>query len=304
MLRKIKYYSSLFLEMARKRPFPELTSELASSDKIAIITVNYNTFEQISLLLFSIFKNLGNELISDVVVVDNRSTDESLPLLQSLHAKGFIELIANDRQRYHGPGLNQAVNHLAVKVRKKLTAFRFLWILDSDTIVLRKDVIQRAFSYMQKLGSHVIGQFQDNGYPHISSVWIDPYRVWNCRVSPFTNDGWPSSRFYQNILQSKGLIHHFPFMKDNYILHLGESTLRQIYLQNDSSNELFQWASQYHSNHYHGNRNGKKIYDSVMALYKHQMEEAGDEGFVEILSSVIDYKVGFSRILNELPENR
>lgn len=298
----MKFYFHLIHEICRKKSFPALSPEYALNEKIAIITVNYNTLGNISLLLFSIFKNIGKDRISDIIVVDNHSTDGSRTFLKALHDHGYIELIANDQQRYHGLGLNQAVNHLAVKVRRKLTAFRYIWILDSDTIILRSETIEKAYSLMRETDSCVMGQFQDNGYPHISSVWIDPYKVWNFRVSPFTSDGWPSLRFYRSILRSSGKIHPFLFMKDNYILHLGESTLKQIFLQNESSNDLYQWASKYHSHHYHGNRNGKKILDSVIALYHLQMEESGEGDFIKMLSSSMDCQADFERIVNEFSE--
>ncbi len=301
MRQKINHYVQLFYEICRKKSFPALSAKYEDNEKIAIITVNYNTCEQILLLLFSIYKNLGNERVSDIVVVDNHSTDGSRPVLTTLHDNGFIELIANERQRYHGPGLNQALNHLASQVRKGFSAFRYIWILDSDTIILRKDILERAFSFMQESGSLVIGQFQDNGYPHISSIWMDPYRVWNSHTFPFTRDGWPSLRFYRSILHRKGLIRDFSFMRDAFVLHLGESTLQQIFLHNDSGNELFEWATTYHKHHYHGNRNGKGIHDKVMKLYNFELEMADGE-LVKLFSSPANCQADFAKIVNAFSE--
>ena len=222
-------------------------------------------------------------------------------MLKKLDENGLIKLISNSKQKYHGPGLNQAINYLSKRVKEKQISFRYIWILDSDTIVLRKDTVDEAYLFMQETGSSVIGEFQTNGYPHISSIWIDPFKVWKKHVSPFTSCGFPSLKFYRDVLNRKGTINQFSFMKNNYVLHLGEGTLKQIYNKKDFNNEFFDWASKFHMHHYHDNQMGKKIHEGILNLYSKKTEESL-RGLMELLSSPTNFQKDFERILSEVPE--
>lgn len=75
---------------------------------VAVVTVNYNTRGLVALLLWSIYRTLGGQVRS-VIVVDNGSSDGSRSLLEGCRDAGLCELIANDANRYHGPALNQAM---------------------------------------------------------------------------------------------------------------------------------------------------------------------------------------------------
>ena len=105
---------------------------------LAVVAVNYNTAEDISHLLFSLFRVLGRDQFERIVIVDNRSTDESPALLSAMAATGAIEVLFNKKQRFHGPGLNQAIAHLAQTELRRRRAVRYVWVLDSDAIVLRQ----------------------------------------------------------------------------------------------------------------------------------------------------------------------
>ena len=89
-----------------RRNWPAAGAPEQGHDRVSIVTVNYNTAENVAHLLFSIFRILGRDRIVEVVVVDNASTDGSVELLQAMHGAGLIQLIANAKQRYHGPALN------------------------------------------------------------------------------------------------------------------------------------------------------------------------------------------------------
>jgi hypothetical protein len=47
------------------------------------------------------------------VVVDNASTDGYAELFTALADSGLCEVIANREQRYHGPALTQAMDHMS-----------------------------------------------------------------------------------------------------------------------------------------------------------------------------------------------
>ena len=103
---------------------------------VTVVTVNYNTRRLVSMLLWSVYRFLGSELRS-VVVVDNGSSDGSTEILQACARAGLCEAILNDTNRYHGPGMSQALSHCASRA---VDGDRpWLWLLDSDCVVARPD---------------------------------------------------------------------------------------------------------------------------------------------------------------------
>jgi len=87
-------------------------------------------------------------------VVDNASTDGSLELLDALHGAALIHLIRNRRQRDHGPALTQAISWLARRQREvdRREQLDYVWILDSDLIVLRPTAVCDAISRARGVG--------------------------------------------------------------------------------------------------------------------------------------------------------
>src|SRR5207248_1684298 len=101
-----------------------------SGTQVAAVLVSYNTLELVARALLSLYRVLELNALSKIVVVDNASTDGSREFLEALAADGLITLIANDRQRYHGPALNQALSYLARGERRQASV-DYVWILDS-----------------------------------------------------------------------------------------------------------------------------------------------------------------------------
>src|SRR5438477_3875382 len=79
---------------------------------VTVVTVNYNTRRLLSMLLWSLYRFLGSELRS-VVVVDNGSADGSIEILQACAHAGLCEPILNRTKRYHGPAISQALSRCA-----------------------------------------------------------------------------------------------------------------------------------------------------------------------------------------------
>ena len=75
IVKKLKNFANLIMDFIKKTPFPKRITVADECDKIAVVTVNYNTKEYISVLLFSIYKNLGTNKIAEIVVFDNNSVD-------------------------------------------------------------------------------------------------------------------------------------------------------------------------------------------------------------------------------------
>ena len=83
-------------------------------EKVAVVTVSYNTRELTALLLWSL-RTIVNWRDLEIVVVDNSSADGSAELLADAAQAGICVLLANDVNRQHGPGLNQGISWLAAR---------------------------------------------------------------------------------------------------------------------------------------------------------------------------------------------
>ena len=271
---------------------------------VAIVIVNYNTMELIALLLFSIYRNLGVENISKIVIIDNNSTDGSKELLKKLEDNNLISFINNKKQKYHGPALNQGIVYLLNHKKRIKKPFRYILILDSDVIILKNEILNDAVSFMKSQNAAVVGQFQydysETGDPHVSSILIDPSKVWNRKIHPFTNNGMPTIKLYNEIRKNELRICDFPFRSKNYLLHLGESTLNQIYINDIRNNQYFSWASNYHNHHFHGNKKGAEILQEIRTLFIAEVGEITTDNLVNVLL----LKKNLSKQFNEIIENQ
>jgi glycosyltransferase involved in cell wall biosynthesis len=214
---------------------------------VAVVVVNHNTKTLIAQLLFSLHRVLGRDQIALIVVVDNASEDGSVPVLQALADAQLIKLIANRRQRYHGSGLNQAVSWLATRQAKVTEEQRidYVWALDSDTVVLRREVVHDAVDQFGRLQPAIIGQSfgELDGYPHFpaSTLMFEPGLVWRDPVVPFSDDGRPVKRFIETASDAGYRLEPFPFLHHSYVLHLGEGTVIAV-ADREPGHRFYVWA--------------------------------------------------------------
>jgi GT2 family glycosyltransferase len=117
----------------------------ASRERVAVVSVSYNTQELTGFLLWSLRK-IVNWPGLEIVIVDNGSRDGSAELLAEAGRAGVCALLANDVNRQHGPGLNQGISWLASRPGP-LPAW--IWILDSDVIAARPGVLSAALAAAQ-----------------------------------------------------------------------------------------------------------------------------------------------------------
>jgi glycosyltransferase involved in cell wall biosynthesis len=256
---------------------------------VAVVIVNWNTKDLLAALLFSLCRILGREKISRIVVVDNNSTDSSRLWLKSLADAGLIDVVLNNRQRYHGPGLNDGIQFLERMQRNPTRPediTDYIWVLDSDVIVLRDDVINDAIAAMRNSNSALCGQFQTDamqeGYAHISSIIFDPLKIWRRGFSPFEESGAPGVAMQRSLIRRRVNRLDFPFRARGYLIHFGRGTLRIVREKQDRSNKYFTWADDHWEIHYQGDRNGRYLYEEFQTVFTKEVPDVSPKSFTEV----------------------
>jgi glycosyltransferase involved in cell wall biosynthesis len=243
------------------RPWARLNWPLHASRKpsekprIAIVTVNYNTKNLLARLVFSLRRVVNSDCsIGPIVVVDNNSTDGSVGLIEGLAHAGVVDPILNKRQHYHGPGLNQGVEHLRRKAQQGISGYSdidYIFVVDSDVFICRPDVFTHAIRNMKVANCHMAGELEgaggsayvDGGYAHISSLLFDPEVSWRRGFHPFEEHGVPALEYQRSIVKHRLPRLNFPFRSHFYLIHLWSGTLKAICSAKESDNKYFDWAT-------------------------------------------------------------
>ena len=184
------------LESKRKVPWP--TDSCVAPGNIAVVTVNYNTLQLLKHLIYSLHRTGTASRISSLVVVDNASNDGSREFLEVLAEREVIVLLRNAWPPYHGPALNRAFSHLAAS--PGACDIERVWILDSDTVVLRGETSGLALETARSSDAAIVGQFapefarQSSDHVMLCSTLVDPSRVWADGVPVFQEHGLPIRR--------------------------------------------------------------------------------------------------------------
>jgi len=136
---------------------------------LSIIIVSYNTKDLLIDCLQSIYK-YPVKLTFEVIVVDNHSTDETVPMLEAHFPQ--VRLVKNQSNLGFGKANNQAA-------QKALGAY--LWFLNSDT-TLHKDTLKRLFTLTQQSDADVSScqlrysngaiQPQGGSLPHLINIFF------------------------------------------------------------------------------------------------------------------------------------
>jgi Glycosyl transferase family 2 len=220
-----------------------------------IVVVNYNTRRLVAQLIYSLYRTLRPPTFR-LVVVDNGSTDESAELLSAIAAAGLCDLIANPTNRYHGPGLNQGVSYLAEATQREgALPISYVWLLDSDCVVMRPDALSAPSAVMSATGAALVGQ---RGYDTsdeeellgLHSLLIDPAQVWQPTIQPFQDHGLPSEALQRSCAEAGLLAVDFPYTRGGYIIHIGRGSLRVIVETEDRANSHYEWATTHHEPHF------------------------------------------------------
>jgi hypothetical protein len=277
----------------RRTPWPShAAAPPGNRQPVGVVVANFNTRRLIAQTVFSLYRLLGRDQFSELVVVDNGSTDGSRELLGALHRAGLIHLIRNRTQRYHGPALTQGVSWLARGQESgACSRVDHVWVLDSDVIVLRSDSVRDALAAARRLDAAVVGPklgdprysgFLKNNPEMLNpcSMLFDPHRVWRSPIPPFLEDGAPATAL-QVAADACGLrLLDFPFIEDGYVLHLGRGTLREVARSGDTSNRYYAWALDHHEPHFAGQERGEDVYRGFRDFFDAEVGDLTSENLV------------------------
>jgi glycosyltransferase involved in cell wall biosynthesis len=240
---------------------------------VAVITVNHNTRLLMAQLIYSLCARLGNQF-SQLIVVDNASTDGSRELIERLSDSRLCELIANHEQLYHGPALNQAMNRLAERqtVSSPEELIDYVWVLDSDCVVIRADTLSEATHSLQRTGAALAGQASANQWHAeetigLYSLLFDPSRVWRDPIAPFEDSGEPSLSLQLGAAAAGLSRAEFPFTSGGYVVHLGRSTLAGVLSRGETDNKFYEWAVNHHEPHFNTEPGAVDLYRAFQAEF-------------------------------------
>ena len=278
-----------------RTPWPIDTSatDPPEEPRVGIVVANFNTRRLIAQLVFSLCRLLGRSEFAQIIVVDNASTDGSGDLLDALHAAEVIHLIRNRSQRYHGPALTQGISWLAQRQQAVAAHERldYVWVLDSDVIVLRADTVRDALRLFTHDDVAAVGQktgdpahsrlLQHNAEMlHPCSLMLDPARVWRDPIPPFLEDGAPSTALQVAADARRLRLVEFPFIEDGYLLHLGRGTLREVAGGNDTGNRYYDWAVDHRDYHFAGRAEGAELLAVFTSLFDAEADDLAPANLV------------------------
>jgi glycosyltransferase involved in cell wall biosynthesis len=241
--------------MTSPERWPKLTEYQNNPGQVTAITVSYNTLELTALLLYSLWQVLDWPAFDGVVIIDNGSTDGSRELLIELDRAGLCTLLANSDNVMHGPALNQAITYLAARTRDRKTGPEWIWVLDSDCVVVRPETLTEALAAVLPCQTAIVGEDQWDPW-HATyrfgthCLLLNPAIVWRDPVEMFTPGGDPSFELLRSAQQTGLRSDEFPFLAEMYIIHRGRGTLAAVRSRDEQTNPLYKWAADHHEPHF------------------------------------------------------
>lgn len=256
--------------------------------RLGVVIVNYNTVEFTSMLLWSLRRIADSSQVVEIVVVDNGSSDGSRQVLRHLADEGHLCLIANRVQRFHGPGLNQGIRHLA----RTPNRFDQILVVDSDVVFLRRDAITAPSAALRSSGAALLGEYHngtvlvEGGYAHIATLFIDPRQVIQPRVPPFIDSGQPGVMMQKHLRQQGVAIEDFPLRSGNYTLHAENATLAHLVASGDRRSSHAEWARSagVTTHKFHGNPDGERLLARALSRFRSEVPHLTGEAVSAVLS--------------------
>jgi glycosyltransferase involved in cell wall biosynthesis len=239
---------------------------------VAVVTVSYNTRELTAFLLWSL-RTIVSWPELEIVVVDNGSRDGSAQLLAEAEQDGVCTLLAERVNRHHGPGLNQGISYLAARPGPRP---EWIWILDSDVVAVRPDVLSAAVTTAREHSAALVGepqhdQWHPDGRYGLYSLLMDPAVAW-LQAGPFGDGGDPAFDLLGAAARLAIPMEPFPFTATGYVIHRGRGSLAAVHADEDRSHPLYEWAAGHHAAHFAGVPGAEQRYRALLQQFR---EETG-----------------------------
>ena len=251
--------------------WPDNKKQSKSSQTTAIVVINYNTKQLIIQLIWSLYNFLKPADFVKLMIVDNDSSDGSQQVLRKLSEEKMISYIENKKNLYHGPALNQAFDALSKAQQDKGSQVNAIWVLDSDCVILKPDTLVVAIKIMNENQAALVGQpvvdKWNNGAFGLHSLLVDPQQIWKDPIAPFEEHGQPSQHLQESRIQARLKVAPFNFTSEDYVIHLGRSTLAAIVNKKEKENRYFEWATKNSVPHFAGEPNAKENYEAFQKKF-------------------------------------
>jgi glycosyltransferase involved in cell wall biosynthesis len=243
----------------------------AADKRVAVVSVSYNTMELTGFLLWSL-RTIVHWPDLEIVVVDNGSRDGSAQMLAEAERCGACVLLANAVNRHHGPGLNQGISWLATRPGPRPA---WIWILDSDVVAARPDVLSAAVAVATTEAAALVGEPQWDQWHQVQqfglySLLLDPAQVWRPEVGAFTDGGNP---VFDPLTAAERLGLRqaaFSFAGESYVIHRGRGSLAAIFAAGDRSHPLYQWAAEHHDPYFGGVPGADQRYEALLGAFRRE----------------------------------
>jgi glycosyltransferase involved in cell wall biosynthesis len=245
-----------------------------SPNRVAVVTVSYNTKELTALLLWSLYTVLNWPGL-EIVVVDNGSKDGSAQLLAEAEEAGICVYIPNQLNRMHGPGLNQGISWLAVRTEQLPT---WVWVLDSDVVVASPDALAAPLAVAQRESAALLGESWWDPWHKVDrfltySLLFKPGEVWRQGAVPFSEGGDPSFELLNSAIERGVSLAEFPFVADSHIIHRGRGSLAAVAASEEMSHPLYQWAVTQNGPHFGLVPGARERYEELLRTFREDVGE-------------------------------